>query len=692
MRHRLQNSTFSQRILLVTLALTLLLLAQIFFQAIQSGLVSADSLAQNSRLQLVFGAGVAGLLATIAIEVIVLINLRHPRVVGGFNCLQEWLAKLGKGNWLLFGMSIGVFSLLVLYNPIARALPGRFQSYVDAYALRLFTFWLLSLVGMVLLKAAGSPRSWATLLAMSLVIAGAGFKLVTFIPEITSYPFSLGWSEASRYYYASLYWSKALYDQAVPPTVLHPTRYLLQAVPFTFSEAPLWVHRLWQDILWIAATGLAAWLLMRRLAARSQELNLEKTSQAQPTLAISDRSLRWTFILWTSLYLLMAPVYYNLLVMVILLLWGFNRRKPWQVLLVVLLASLWAGISRINWFPVPGMLAAALFFLEENLQSRSFVRYLVKPVLWVFLGTLTAFAAQAAYALGSGNPSEQFSSSFTSDLLWYRLLPNATYPLGILLSILLVSLPLVLVILGHLRANPHLYHWLRLLGIASILFILFAGGLVVSVKIGGGSNLHNMDAFLALLLVVASYFLFDLVAAEVPVSPPGSAYQPSNILLAWGLLMPVLMVLQAPMAYQLPGKAEVSEALETIQETVNQATRDGGEVLFISERQLMMFDQITNVELVPDYEKVFLMEMAMANNRNYLETFYQLLKNHRFALIVSEPIKVNFQDRTDSFGEENNAWVERVSRQILCYYEPAETLKSVRTQLLVPRQNPEPCD
>jgi hypothetical protein len=687
MRERLQNSTFAQRILLVTIILNLILLGQIVYHALQSGLLSGTSSAKNSLLILVFIAGMAGLLAAIALEVVLLLNAHHPRLVGGFTRLLTWFQKLGKGNWLLFGLCIGLYAFLVLYNPLVQALPGRFQSYIDNISLRLFFFWLLTVVGMVLLKAAGTQRSWSTALAMSLVIAAASFKLVSFFPDITNYPFSLGWSEASRYYYASLYWSQTLYDQAVAPTVLHPTRYLLQAVPFIFPDAPIWVHRLWQDLLWIATTALTAYLLTRRLVNRENE-----EPETVSALSISDRSLRWMFFFWASLYLLMAPVYYNLLITVILVLWGFNRHQPWQTLLVVLLASVWAGISRINWFPVPGMLAATLFFLEESMQQRSSFRYLVKPVLWVVLGTIAAFAAQAAYAIWSGNPSEQFSSSFTSDLLWYRLLPNATYPLGILLSVCLVSLPLAILVLGHIRAAPRSYHWLRLLGIGSIQFVLFAGGIVVSVKIGGGSNLHNMDAFLTLLLITASYFLFNLAARELPEKLPNRLYQPSNSILVWGLLMPVLMVLQAPMAYQLAGKDEVSDALAIIQETADQATQNDEEVLFISERQLMMFNQITGLKLVPEYEKVFLMEMAMANNRNYLETFYENLKNHRFALIVSEPVKVNYQDRTDSFGEENNAWVERVSRQILCYYEPVETLKSLRTQLLIPRQNPEPCD
>jgi hypothetical protein len=687
MRLRLKNSTFSQRLLLVTIALNLALVVQVIYHAMQTGLLQGGSGAQSSRLLPVFLVGLAGLLAALAIEVLVLRYVQHPALVRGFTRILELLQKIGKVNWLLFAVCTGLYALLILYNPLARALPGRYQGHIDNFALRLFLFWLLCLAGMVLLKAAGTPRDWTAALAFALVIAAAGFKVATFIPEITNYPFSLGWSEASRYYYASLFRSKALYDQAVPPTVLHPTRYLLQAIPFLIQGAPIWAHRLWQDFLWIVTTALATGLITHRLARRAQAAPESKSG-----LNITDHSLRWIFFLWAGLYLLMAPVYYNLLVTVILVLWGFNRHKPWQTLFVVILASLWAGISRINWFPVPGMLAACLFFLEDGIQSRSFSRYLVKPVIWVGLGTVTAFAAQAAYAVGSGNPSEQFSSSFTSDLLWYRLLPNATYPLGILLSVLLVSLPLALVILSHVRATPGAYHWLRLLGIAAILVVLFAGGIVVSVKIGGGSNLHNLDAFLTLLLVTASYFLFNLATRDKPETAPGCLWQPPSPILAWGLVLPVLMILQAPMAYQFPGKNEVNSALNIIQQAVNQATQDGGEVLFISERQLMMFDTITGARLVPEYEKVFLMEMAMANNRNYLETFYSNLKNHRFALIVSEPVKINYQDRSDSFGEENNAWVERVSRQVLCYYEPAETLKAVRTQLLVPRQNPEPCD
>ena len=46
-----------------------------------------------------------------------------------------------------------------------------------------------------------------------------------------------------------------------------------------------------------------------------------------------------------------------------------------------------------------------------------------------------------------------------------------------------------------------------------------------------------------------------------------------------------------------------------------------GDVLFISDRQLITFGELTGVRMVPDYEKVFLMEMAMGNNQPYLQGF-----------------------------------------------------------------------
>ena len=188
---------------------------------------------------------------------------------------------------------------------------------------------------------------------MALLVTTLGYasayKLASFIPDVSSYPFSLGWSEGSRYYYASLWLSKQVYGLSVPPSVLHPTRYLLQAFPFLVPGSSLWFNRFWQVFLWVVTTALTSYLLVRRLALPARRKPLVITL---------------SMILWGFIFLFQGPVYYHLQFMVILILWGFDRHHFWRNLILVLIASLWAGISRINWLPVPGLLAAALYLME----------------------------------------------------------------------------------------------------------------------------------------------------------------------------------------------------------------------------------------------------------------------------------------------------------------------------------------
>jgi hypothetical protein len=386
--------------------------------------------------------------------------------------------------------------------------------------------------------------------------------------------------------------------------------------------------------------------------------------------------------------------------MVILVLWGFDRRRFWRTLGFVLVASLWAGISRINWLPVPGLLACALYLLGTNLEDRRLWRYLLPPAVWVLAGTLAAYASQQAYQLWSGNPAAWFGSSFSSDLLWYRLLPNATYPLGILPSAILVSLPLLGVIALRLIARWREYHFIRLLGLAAILNMLFVGGVIVSVKIGGGSNLHNLDAYLALLLVIGSYIFFGRFIPEQATTADEQAVERKNpassiqarwvegVLISAALVVPLCFTLSA--GGQLPRRnfPAAEAAIQTVNTLTQQAATQGGEVLFISQRQLLTYDYVKHVPLVPEDELVFLMEMAMSDNSDYMDAFHADIRQQRFSIIVSEPLVIQFQGKSHSFGEENDAWVRGVSEPVLCYYEPSITLEAVDLVLYTPRQAP----
>jgi hypothetical protein len=551
--------------------------------------------------------------------------------------------------------------------------------------LRLAFFSFLVLGGAWLFRNSWPQQGWGTVLLVTSLGYGVVFKLANFIPDVTTYPFSLSWSEASRYYYASLWFSRLVYDTPLPRSVLHPSRYLMQSLPFLFPGATLVVHRLWQVLLWLAAASLTGWLLARRLAPQAQ-------GRSQITLV--------SIILWAFLFLFQGPIYYHLLVIVILMLWGFDSQRFWRNLLVVIVASLWAGISRVNWLPVPGLMAAAIFLMDIPAKGKPIWQYLLPPAVWVAAGTAVAYASQKAYELLSGNPAAVFGSSFSSDLLWYRLLPNLTFPLGILPSAVLVSLPLVGLMVLHLQGRWRFYHPMRLLGLAGILLVLFAGGVVVSVKIGGGSNLHNLDAYLALLLIIGSYIHFNCFEPDLQgVQTPGMEAAGSEevmkrfklletLLIAGAVALPLYFTLSA--GGQMPRRdfPAAQSALQTIASTVRDAVAQGGEVLFINQRHLLTFDDIQDVPLVADNELVFLMEMAMADNITYLGAFHSDLSHQRFSLIVAEPLAIQYQGRSHGFGEENDAWVERVSEPVLCFYEPATRLDSVGVVLYTPRADP----
>jgi hypothetical protein len=123
---------------------------------------------------------------------------------------------------------------------------------------------------------------------------------------------------------------------------------------------------------------------------------------------------------------------------------------------------------------------------------------------------------------------------------------------------------------------------------------------------------------------------------------------------------------------------------------IHELSADGGEVLFITERQLLTFHIIEGIPLVPDYEVVTLMEAAMSGNSEYLGRFYRDLHEHRFAVIVARRQFVGLQT-DEPFAEENNAWDEMIALPLLCEYQRADLLDSANVQLFVPRQDPTDC-
>jgi hypothetical protein len=230
-------------------------------------------------------------------------------------------------------------------------------------------------------------------------------------------------------------------------------------------------------------------------------------------------------------------------------------------------------------------------------------------------------------------------------------------------------------------------HILRWLGLFAMLAVLFAGSLAVSVKIGGGGDLHNMDTFAVLLGIVAAYFIGGQVAAE-----SGSETAPVRpwAFLALAVMIPMIFIVPSLGSRDRYDEAKNEQAYQSITQAVNEAGKSGP-VLLINERQLVAFRQV-DVPFVADYEAVTLMEMAMSNNEPYLERFYNDLRSHRFSMIVTNPQNTVIKENGPVM-EENNIWNTRVAPYILCYYQPSERVDTDwnRIQVYVPNLNATNC-
>lgn len=572
-----------------------------------------------------------------------------------------FVKKPGKGSWFILITSLVLFSIL----PI-----GWQPDLTQGFFTRLFFLWFLGLVGFTALRKIRPQLSWSyTFLATGLIFS-ASFKATSFISSITNFPLTLNWSETSNYLYSSFFLAGRFYGFSTALPFFNPGRALLGVIPFLVPVPQVWINRLWASLLWISITGLTAWALSRRLHFRNR---------LAPAL----------FTLWAFLFLFQGPVYYELLLSVLPVIWLFNGRYFWRSMLVVIIASGWAGLCRINWFPMPGIVASLLYFLENPVDGTGWGRYFWKPAIWTAAGTSTAFLAFVGYNSISGNSSSTSGSALQSPLLWYRLLPSATSGIGVLVMALIVALPAFLAITFWLKKRGKSFNLWRKLAIFAILACFFAGGLVVSTKIGGGSNIHNLDAFWFLLLLVVSFFYFDRLPLDNPMAK--EAIQVPALYTAALVGLPILFLLLQTQSTFFPTQNAVDDLLRQINAYVSSANQKGQEVLFIDNKQLLTFGNVPGTKMVTEYETVYMLEMAMTNNRLFFEKFRQDLKNKRFAFIFANPQPTRIQDVSESFAEENNAQIYWIGTPLLCYYQRQFTWLALGVEVFTPRPEAVDC-
>ena len=617
------------------------------------------SLSQPKWLVLLLTIALTGIFASILI--FLTWKKRFQNIQASYDAFLRYGEKLKWLAILFFILTLAILPFIALHPYIGRLFGPRLW-------IKFLLFLLLTFVGASLLRVADKSLqkenkeiSWITSLLFTALAQLLVYQLVLAGLYITDYPFAIGWTRDSRYYYASLFFAKELYGQDIPLPILHPTLHFIFSIPFLFGKLPIWAYRAWALLLTLGLTGAVSIVLSKK---------------------IQNKTYAILFGFWIFLFLVQSSIYAHLLIPTLIIFIFVSPQHLKRSWFAILLASVWVGVSRINWFPVPAMLAMIIFFLDMPHKKKNIVNYLKLPAAWFIAGIATAFLSQAAYIQLSGNGvRDEFFTSLASRLIWERLLPGNTYAPGILGGALLLSAPLIL--LAFYASKK--WDILTKLGVFSILFILFLGGLIVSVKIGGGADLHNMDAyFVSILLVGAIVFAREFTHDSPSQHLRGVFFFMATLLLAWFILRG-----EGATGYD---EVKTTALLNDLQAQSTRVAEQGDEVLFISQRHLLAVGLIEDISLFPEYEKDVLMEMVMSQNKAYLSGFYKDLHEQRFGLIVIDPQKDSLVAEKRSFAAESNIWVFKVTRPLLCNYELLVYYESVGIELYVPRAVPLNCE
>lgn len=612
----------------------------------------------------------------------------------------------------------GIFAIILVIIP-AYILQYTFWGIVlhGPYLRILMALFSAILLGWLLTKEGDGLLSWSSALTALVLISGA---CAFFVPlaQVTGYPFSLGWSEGNRLWDYSVMFGRRLYDYPVDksiPVYLDAGRQFIGGIPFLIPGITIWQAR-----LWVALMDVVPYLILGWVAYRLVKRDI----------------LRWALAgIWAFTFVEQGPIHPPLLLcaIVVAMAWG---RPLWLAIPLIAAASFFAEISRTTWLFAPGMWAAMLELSGAIVQTNQLDKATWRRAISVgFAGILGGYAApfyvpmaiqwirtiggqtaEAVSATVGGVTLASVGASVSSQpLLWNRLFPNETYGYGILIGLILAVTPLVVILIHLLRTQRWtLNGWQRLAIIIPLLAFLVVG-LIVSVKIGGGGDLHNLDMFIIGLMFAGALtwrnggYQWIEAKSAMPVwirfvvigliVIPG--YKPLMFMTPTSITADIRMVatladitpaqpLPDPLPDTLPSESDSMKALEDIRQAVKRAA-PLGDVLFMDQRQLLTFGFIKGVPLVPEYDKKALIDQALGGNAGYFEDFYRDLASQRFSLIITHPVRKRLDQTEGHFSEENNAWVTWVARPLLCYYQPIDMLKKINVELLTPRQDASTC-
>jgi hypothetical protein len=579
---------------------------------------------------------------------------------------------------------------ILLYSPLGNKIPGP--------TFRLVIF-LVSTAAMAYLASRNEKRllSWDGVLT-ALLILGSVFALGKSFITVVDHPLSLTWSEGNRIWDYSVLFGRDLYNYPADQPIeayIDRARQSLWGLPFLLPDVSIVTVRFWSALMFTVPYALFGWMAFR----------------FQP-----DGRKQWFWMgLWSFLFLNQGPIYTPLVLCAILVA-GARQKPMWIALPLIFLAGYYAQSSRINWMfgPAVWALMAALVDFGPTAAVKFSTREWIKIIAYglsgflggfgIYLGWLriynylTRAASTRLEAASTPIPEAAYvhptdSLEVISDvgqntvlanqaLILERLLPNPTYGLGILLGLTLAVGPVVVLLLYLVRTKDwRLNNWQQV-GIFGGLIFLMALGILISTKIGGGGDLHNLDMFLvALVFVVAfawragGYRILESMEQQ-PIA--------LRIIVLLAVAIPAFMPWVNAQPLELPPEDKTDWTLQLLQAEITRINEEGGEVLFMDQRQLLTFGNLGDVSLVPEYEKKLVMDRAMSADYDYFEQFYEDLRQQRFDLIVTDPQRVRYSDEDEGWGAENDTWVQWVTKPLLCYYEPVYTIKKTGVWLLMP--------
>lgn len=685
--------------IVLRIILSLVMIGVMVWAVVDFYQVAADTVNWIQKFTLTWGFAILFLMAIgLATLGWGMYSLWAPERIQNFNKqLIKIRNPLKWGRWLLVILLSLIPVKIILYTPLGL--------YFTGIGFRLALFCASAMLVIIFTtRDETNLINWQGAL-VGILILGTMFAFAEALVTVVDFPLSLTWSEGNRIWDYSILFGRDRYNYPADKEIeayIDLGRQTLWGLPFLLPKISILGVRLWSALVFTVPYALLGWMAFRPL----------KNHYGQ-----------WLMLgMWTFLFLAQGPIYTPLVLSAILVV-GARRKPLWIALPLIFLAGHYAQSSRITWIAAAaiwGVLIALLEAVELRKKKLSLKTWGIMAAFGLagFLGgfglirgwrrlynyvtrTLESNATKAlpvspeVVYISPGDALENVSSggqeTFLSNqpLLLERLLPNPTNHLGIILGLLLAAGPILLLLVYLIRSKRWKLNTWQQVGLWGILLALMSVGIIISTKIGGGGDLHNLDMFL-ISLVFAASLAWERVGFRF-LADPGAQPLGVKLSLLFAVAVPAFMPWMDAVPLELPPVDKVEWTMELLQSETARIVESGGEILFMDQRQLLTFGYFGDIPLIPEYEKKLVMDRAMSGDREYLDDFYQDISNQRFALIITDPQRVRYADEEEGWGAENDAWVDWVTRPLLCYYDPAYTIKKTGVWLLVPAENPEDC-